>query len=82
RIASLIKPGVKGTTNVLYSFTHEHENRTYFYSMLRPEATREQRQLFWHLGGKRESWRAFRISIFELSEQEQEDLAAFSPELA
>ncbi|QOV29382.1 PilZ domain-containing protein [Vibrio diabolicus] len=82
RIASLIKPGVKGTTNVLYSFTHEHENRTYFYSMLRPEATREQRQLFWHLGAKRESWRAFRISIFELSEQEQEDLAAFSPELA
>ncbi|MDF5183485.1 PilZ domain-containing protein, partial [Vibrio parahaemolyticus] len=82
RIASLIKPGVKGTTNVLYSFTHEHENRTYFYSMFRPEATREQRQLFWHLGGKRESWRAFRISIFELSEQEQEDLAAFSPELA
>ena len=82
RIASLIKPGVKGTTNVLYSFTHEHENRTYFYSMLRPEATREQRQLFWHVGGKRESWRVFRISIFELSDQEQKDLASFSIELA
>ncbi|MDW2138943.1 PilZ domain-containing protein, partial [Vibrio sp. 2128(2023)] len=79
---SLIKQGVKGTSNVLYSFTHEHENKTYFYSMLRPEATREQRQLFWHLGAKRESWRAFRISIFELSEQEKEDLALFSPELA
>ncbi|HCE2153501.1 PilZ domain-containing protein [Vibrio parahaemolyticus] len=82
RVASLIKQGVKGTSNVLYSFTHEHENKTYFYSMLRPEATREQRQLFWHLGAKRESWRAFRISIFELSEQEKEDLALFSPELA
>ncbi|EDP58672.1 PilZ domain-containing protein [Vibrio sp. AND4] len=82
RMASLITPGARGATNVLYSFTHEHEDRTYFYSMLRPEATREQRQLFWHLGAKRNSWRAFRISIFELSEQEKNDLAAFSSELA
>ncbi|MGR5131291.1 PilZ domain-containing protein [Vibrio alfacsensis] len=82
RMASLITPGVKGTTNVIYSFTHEHENKTYFYSMLRPEASREQRQLFWHLGAKRPSWRAFRLSIFELSEQEKHDLAAFSTELA
>ncbi|PFG55448.1 PilZ domain-containing protein [Vibrio sp. ES.051] len=82
RVTSLIKPGVKGTTNILYSFTHEHENRTYFYSMLRPEASREQRQLFWHLGAKRESWRVFRISIFQLSEEEKRDLTTFSPELA
>ncbi|MGP8307476.1 PilZ domain-containing protein [Vibrio sp. YIC-376] len=82
RMTSLIAPGVKGTTNVLYSFTHEHENKTFFYSMLRPEATREQRQLFWHLGAKRKSWRAYRISIFELSEQEKNELASFSSELA
>ncbi|MGR5449476.1 PilZ domain-containing protein [Vibrio sp. PNB22_3_1] len=82
RMASLITPGVKGTTNVIYSFTHEHENKTYFYSMLRPEASREQRQLFWHLGAKRPSWRAFCLSIFELSEQEKHDLATFSAELA
>lgn len=50
--------------------------------MLRPEATREQRQLFWHLGAKRKSWRVFRVSIFELSEQEKEELASFSSELA
>ncbi len=82
RMASLITPGVKGTTNVLYSFTHEHENKTYFYSMLRPEATRDNRKLFWHLGARRKSWRVFRISIFELSEQEKKDLASFSAELA
>ncbi|MGR5237070.1 PilZ domain-containing protein [Vibrio alfacsensis] len=82
RMASLVAPGVKGTTNIIYSFTHEHESKTYFYSMLRPEASREQRQLFWHLGAKRPSWRAFRLSIFELSEQEKHDLATFSEELA
>ncbi|MBR9874148.1 MAG: PilZ domain-containing protein [Vibrionaceae bacterium] len=82
RMTSLITPGVKGTTNVLYSFTHEHDNKTYFYSMLRPEATREQRQLFWHLGAKRKSWRVFRVSIFELSKQEKEELGSFSSELA
>jgi hypothetical protein len=82
RMTSLIAPGVKGTTNVLYSFTHEHESKTFFYSMLRPEATREQRQLFWHLGAKRTSWRVCRISIFELSEHEKNELASFSSELA
>ncbi|NOH66320.1 PilZ domain-containing protein [Vibrio rotiferianus] len=82
RVASLIKAGVKGASNVLYSFTHEHEGKVYFYSMLMPEATREQRQLFWHLGARRKSWKAFRISIFELSKKEKEDLAAFSTELA
>ena len=82
RINSLIAPGVTGTSNVLYSFTHEHEQKTYFYSMLRPEASREQRKLFWHIGAKRKSWRVFRISIFELSGQEKADLASFSSELA
>ncbi len=82
RMASLIKPGLKETSNVLYSFTHEHENKTYFYSMLRPEANRDQRLLFWHIGAKRRSWRVFRVSVFELSEQEKSDLASFSAELA
>ncbi len=82
RMNSLITPGVKGTTNVLYSFTHEHERKTYFYSMLRPEANRDQRLLFWHFGAKRQSWRVFRISLFELSELEKNELATFSTELA
>ncbi len=82
RMNSLIAPGVKGTTNVLYSFTHEHENKTYFYSMLRPEANRDKRLLFWHLGAKRKSWKVFRISLYELSELEKRDLATFSSELA
>ncbi len=82
RMTSLIKPGVKETSNILYSFTHEHENRTYFYSMLRPEANRDQRLLFWHLGAKRRSWRVFRVSLFELSSVEKNDLASLSSELA
>ncbi|MDF2154442.1 PilZ domain-containing protein [Vibrio sp. CAU 1672] len=82
RVTSLIQPGVTGTSNVLYSFTHEHDHKTYFYSMMMPEATREQRQLFWHLGAKRPTWRAFRISVFELSDKEKDDLATHSKELA
>lgn len=81
RMAMLARPGVKGTSNVIYAFTHEHEGKVFFYSMLMPEATREQRQLFWHLGAKRASWRAFRISIFELGDQERQQLASFSQEL-
>ena len=82
RMNLLAKPGVKGTSNVLYSFTHEHKNKTLFYSMMLPEATREQRQLFWHIGGKRKSWKAFKFSVFELSETERQALAKHSDMLA
>ncbi|EDK29291.1 hypothetical protein VSWAT3_19821 [Vibrionales bacterium SWAT-3] len=82
RMNLLAKPGVKGTSNVIYSFTHEHQNKTLFYSMMLPEATREQRQLFWHIGGKRKSWKAFKFSVFELSETERQALAKHSDTLA
>ncbi|MEG3221508.1 PilZ domain-containing protein [Vibrio gigantis] len=82
RMNLLAKPGVKGTSNVIYSFTHEHQNKTLFYSMMLPEASREQRQLFWHIGGKRKSWKAFKFSVFELSGTERQALAKHSDTLA
>ncbi len=81
RMEALVKPGVTGSNNVIYTFTHEHEERRFFYSMMMPEANRDQRQLFWHLGAKRRSWRAFRISVFELSEDERRSLANYSDDL-
>ncbi|MEZ8251825.1 pilus assembly protein PilZ [Vibrio splendidus] len=82
RMNLLAKPGVKGTSNVIYSFTHEHQDKTLFYSMMLPEASREQRQLFWHIGGKRKSWKAFKFSVFELSDTERQALAKHSDTLA
>ncbi|MDN3698950.1 PilZ domain-containing protein [Vibrio genomosp. F6] len=81
RMDLLTRPGLKGSSNVIYSFTHTHQNKTLFYSMMLPEASREQRQLFWHIGAKRPSWKAFRLSIFELSEEESQSLAQHSTEL-
>ncbi|MCL9773311.1 PilZ domain-containing protein [Vibrio methylphosphonaticus] len=68
RMELLIKTGIKGCSNVLYTFTHDHNGMKLFYSMMMPEASREERQLFWHVGAKRASWKAFRLSVFELSE--------------
>ncbi|WP_299694485.1 PilZ domain-containing protein [uncultured Vibrio sp.] len=82
RMSLLVKPGLKGTSNVIYSFTHEHQNKVLYYSMMLPEASREQRQLFWHIGGKRKSWKAFKFSVFELSDTEREALANHSNTLA
>ncbi|WP_165310373.1 PilZ domain-containing protein [Vibrio ziniensis] len=82
RMEMLTKPGVSGSNNVLYAFKHEHQDKTFFFSMMMPEATSEQRKLFWHIGARKESWKAFRLSVFELSEQEREELAAHSTELA
>lgn len=50
--------------------------------MLMPEATQEQRKLFWHIGAKRDSWKAFRLFVFELSDEERQTLAGHSRELA
>ena len=81
RMTNLTTPGMKGSNNVLYSFTHEHKGQQLFFSMMMPEATREVRQLFWHIGAKKESWKAFRLSVFELSEEERQELAQHSTEL-
>lgn len=70
RMELLIKTGIKGCSNVLYTFTHEHNGMKLFYSMMMPEASREERQLFWHIGARKESWKAFRLSVFELAEQD------------
>ncbi|MBD0787514.1 PilZ domain-containing protein [Vibrio sp. Y2-5] len=82
RMDMLTKPGVSGSNNVLYAFKHEHQDKTFFFSMMMPEATSDQRKLFWHVGARKESWKAFRLSVFELSQAEREELANHSSELA
>ncbi|WP_428772986.1 PilZ domain-containing protein [Vibrio sp.] len=81
RMAQLTKPGMRGSNNVIYSFNHQHQDKTLFFSMMMPEASREVRQLFWHIGSKKTSWRAFRLSVFELSDQEKQTLSQHSSDL-
>ncbi|RTZ16060.1 PilZ domain-containing protein [Vibrio aquaticus] len=81
RMSQLTAAGVRGSSNVIYSFTHQHKDKNLFFSMMMPEATREVRQLFWHVGAKKESWKAFRLSVFELSEEEKLELGEHSSEL-
>lgn len=81
RMALLTQPGVRNCSNVLYSFKHEYQDKTLFFSMFMPEASVEQRKLFWHIGAKKDSWKAFRLSVFELSAEERAELANHSEEL-
>ncbi len=81
RMSLLTKAGVTSSNNMLYSFTHDHQEKTLFFSMLMPEATREQRQLFWHIGAKKPSWRAFRIHVYELKKDECAELIKHGQEL-
>lgn len=81
RMSQLTRPGLRGSSNVLYSFTHEHHGKTHFFSMMMPEATREVRQLFWHVGVKKPSWKAFRLSVFEMSDEDKQALSHHSTEL-
>ncbi|QMV15287.1 PilZ domain-containing protein [Vibrio spartinae] len=81
RMSLLAKQGVSVSSNTLYTFKHDYQEKCLFFSMMKSETTPELRKLFWHIGAKKESWRAFRVSMFELSAQERESLATESPEL-
>lgn len=81
RMELLAKPGVKGSSSTVYSFKHLHEDKMMFFSMMLSEATPETRKTFWHIGAKRNSWRVFRISMFELNERERASLMTEEPDL-
>ncbi|SEF74649.1 PilZ domain-containing protein [Vibrio hangzhouensis] len=76
RMELLVKAGIKGCSNVLYTFTHDHQGMKLFYSMMMPEADRQERQLFWHIGARRKSWKAFRLSVFELSDEDVDSISS------
>lgn len=70
RMDELTKFGAKCSSNVIYSFKHEHQGKDLHYSLMLPEANRTERQLFWHTGARRKSWKVFRIHMYELSQDE------------
>ncbi|MDO6543265.1 PilZ domain-containing protein [Photobacterium sanguinicancri] len=81
RMEILGKDGLKQCSTLLYSFTHEHENKTHFYSAALPEMTQEQRRLFWHIGAARESWRVTKVTVYPLGEEDLNYLQALAPEM-
>ncbi|GAL06071.1 hypothetical protein JCM19237_1711 [Photobacterium aphoticum] len=81
RLASLGKAGLKQSSTLLYSFNHQHNGKTYFYSAALPEMNREQRQLFWHIGAQRDSWRVYRLTLQPISAENLEVLKDIAPEM-
>ena len=81
RVSQLIVPGASETSNTIYSFTHEHQSKRLFFSMMAPEASQELRNLFFHIGARRSSWRVFKLTVFELSNVERQAISEHSHEL-
>ncbi|MEZ8740075.1 PilZ domain-containing protein [Photobacterium swingsii] len=81
RMAILGKAGLKQCSTLLYSFTHEHENKTHFYSAALPEMSQEQRRLFWHIGASRPSWRVTKVTVYPLGEEDLNYLQSLAPEM-
>ncbi|MBB1314747.1 MULTISPECIES: PilZ domain-containing protein [Aliivibrio] len=81
RMEFLTKPGLKASNTHFYSFKHDHEERELFYSMMSSEGTQQERQLFWHIGAKRKSWKVIRLSLFELAKGDKERLLSVAPEM-
>ncbi|MGF1681047.1 PilZ domain-containing protein [Photobacterium minamisatsumaniensis] len=81
RMASLGKAGIKQGSTLIYSFSHDHDNKAYFYSAALPEMTIEQRNLFWHIGAPRSSWRVSRLTIQPIEQDDIERLKDIAPEM-
>jgi len=81
RMQYLTKPGLKASRIHFYSFKHEHDGKELFYSMMSSEGTQEERQLFWHIGAKRKSWKVNRLSLFELNQEDKDRLLTVAPEM-
>lgn len=81
RMAFLTKSGVQASRAHVYSFKHEHNGKELFYSMMPSEATQQERQLFWHVGAKRKSWKVTRLSLFELQKEDKVRLLTVAPEM-
>ncbi len=81
RMSNLTKPGLQYSRTFIYCFYHEFKNRKLFYSMTPPEASYEERQLFWHFGAKRDSWKVLKLSVHELDRSDIEHLQSVAPEM-
>lgn len=81
RMASLLNTEARVSSYIIYTFTHIHQEQTHFYSMLSHEANDEQKRLFWHTGAQRDSWRVYRLHLFQLNANESQRLALFGKEL-
>ncbi|WP_311568659.1 PilZ domain-containing protein [Photobacterium arenosum] len=81
RIRTLGQEGLSQGSTLIYSFTHQHEGKTYFYSAALPEMSVEERQLFWQIGATRESWRVVRLTLYPISQDDKIQLQEIAPEL-
>ncbi|MGF1727379.1 PilZ domain-containing protein [Photobacterium nomapromontoriensis] len=81
RIASLGKAGLKQSSTLIYSFSHEHDNKTFFYSAAQSEMDGAQRHLFWHIGAQRDSWRVLRLTLQPIEPEDIECLKDIAPEM-
>ncbi|WEM41821.1 PilZ domain-containing protein [Photobacterium sp. DA100] len=81
RLASLGKAGLKQSSTLIYSFSHEHDGKTFFYSAALPEMNAEQRRLFWHVGAQRDSWRVMRLSLQPIDQEDIDSLQSIAPDM-
>ncbi|WP_299018801.1 PilZ domain-containing protein [uncultured Photobacterium sp.] len=81
RMATLGKAGLKQCSTLIYSFCHEHGQKSFFYSAALPEMTMEERHLFWHVGATRSSWRVNRLTVYPIEQDCLEKLKDIAPEM-
>ncbi|MGF1708705.1 PilZ domain-containing protein [Enterovibrio baiacu] len=79
RMQNLALEGLNCSETLVYCFSHEHTDKTYFFSACPTEMSTELRHLFWHIGSARPSWRVLRVTMTKISEEDAIRLQEVSP---
>lgn len=80
RLSLLQLDGASTSQLLLYCFSVEKNKQRFFYSASPSEMSEEERQLFWHLGAKRASWRVFKVTMSAINATDIERLQDVSPD--
>ncbi|WP_394211036.1 PilZ domain-containing protein [Enterovibrio calviensis] len=79
RLQHLALEGLTSSETLVYCFSHQHSDKTFFFSACPTELTPELRRLFWHVGSSRPSWRVLRVTMAKINEEDTRRLQDISP---
>ncbi|MGF1770500.1 PilZ domain-containing protein [Enterovibrio makurazakiensis] len=79
RLQHLALDGLTSSETLVYCFSHQHSDKTFFFSACPTELSTELRRLFWHIGSARASWRVLRVTMAKISEEDTQRLQEASP---
>lgn len=79
RLQHLAMDGLSSSETLIYCFSHQHGDKTFFFSACATELDQDLRHLFWHVGSSRASWRVLRVTMARINDEDNRRLQEAAP---